>query len=186
MTVHRLFIALRPPPAIRRACLAAMADGPVGWAWQDDDQLHVTLRYIGEVDRPIAEDIAIALGSIHAPPVALQLDGVGLFDHGPRSALFARVAPREPLNALHDKIDRMLVRCGLEPERRTFFPHITVARKRRTAHDPTGWLAVHAGLASAMDSVSHVTLFESRLGRHGATYEPIARYPLDLPGGTPI
>ena len=59
--MHRLFVALRPPPAIRRACLDAMEDGPPGWAWQDDEQLHLTLRYIGEVDRHRAEDVADAL-----------------------------------------------------------------------------------------------------------------------------
>ena len=66
--MHRLFVALRPPPAIRARLLAAMGGVP-GARWQDDDQLHLTLRFIGEVDRPVAEDIAAALGTIHAPPL---------------------------------------------------------------------------------------------------------------------
>ena len=56
--MHRLFVALRPPPSIGQACLSAMEDGPPGWAWQSEEQLHLTLRYIGEVDRPVAEDVA--------------------------------------------------------------------------------------------------------------------------------
>lgn len=177
--MHRLFLALRPPPPIREACLDAMARGPAGWAWQDEEQLHLTLRFIGQVERPVAEELATALGSLHAPAPTIQLAGVGHFDHGPRSVLFARVAPREPLAALHDKLDRLLVRCGLEPERRAFLPHITLARSRGHAEHPDLWIEARAGLASAPVTIDHVTLYESHLGRHGPSYEPIARYPLD-------
>lgn len=176
--MHRLFIALRPPPAIRALCLAAMADGPPGWAWQDEEQLHVTLRFIGEVERPVAEDIALALGSVHAPPVDLALSGVGWFDQGARGALFARAAPVQPLTALHSKLDRAMVRIGLEPERRAYLPHITLARRRAGAVDPAGWLERTAGLASPPERVTSMILFESHLGRHGPTYEAIASYPL--------
>ena len=176
--MHRLFVALRPPPALRQVCLAAMVDGPPGWAWQEDEQLHLTLRYIGEVDRPVAEDVAEALGSIHAAPVMLGLSGVGWFDQRPRGALFARCAPAEPFAALHKKIDRMLVRIGLDPERRAYLPHITLARRRPGAVDPGGWLERNAGLASSGAAVTSLILYESRHGRHGPSYEAIARYPL--------
>lgn len=175
--MHRLFVALRPPLLIRQACLAAMEDGPPGWAWQDAEQLHLTLRYIGEVDRPVAEDVAAALGSIHTPAVELALAGVGWFDHGPRGALFARVAPVDPLATLHIKLDRALVRAGLEPERRAFLPHITLARRRSSAVDPAGWLERNAGLASSAERVSKMILFESHIGRHGSSYEAVASYP---------
>src|SRR6478735_4594781 len=111
--MHRLFVALRPSPAIRQHCLEAMLDGPPGWAWQDDEQLHVTLRYIGEVERPMAEDIAATLSSLRSPPLELGIDGVGWFDQGPRGALFARAVPKEPLAALHRKVDRALTGIGL-------------------------------------------------------------------------
>ena len=67
----RLFVALRPPPAIRDMLADAM-DGVPQARWQDDEQLHLTLRFIGEVDRPVAEDIAAALGQVHAPAPRLQ------------------------------------------------------------------------------------------------------------------
>ena len=85
---------------------------------------------------------------MRAPPVDLALTGVGWFDQGPRGALFARCGPVEPLAALHRKIDRALVRAGLEPERRAYLPHITLARRRSGAVDPAGWLERRAGLAS--------------------------------------
>jgi len=178
LSMHRLFVALRPPAPTRQACRKAMEDGPPGWAWQDEEQLHLTLRYIGEVERPVAEDVAATLGSIHAPAIDFALSGVGWFDHGPRGALFARVAPLDPLAALHAKLDRALLRAGLEPERRAFLPHITLARRRSSAVDPAGWLERNAGLASSAERVSSLILFESHIGRHGSRYEAVASYPL--------
>ena len=176
--MHRLFVALRPPPALRQTCLAAMEDGPPGWAWQHDEQLHLTLRYIGEVERPVAEDLAAALSQVHAAPIEVALNGVGWFDQRPRGALFARCIPAEPLAALHQKIDRALVRIGIDPERRAYLPHITLARRRPGAVDPSGWVERRAGLASSCETATSMILYESQHGRHGSSYEAIARYPL--------
>ena len=176
--MHRLFVALRPPPAIRRTCLQAMDDGPPGWAWQDEEQLHVTLRYIGAVERHVAEDVADALRAIRSGPVDLALTGVGWFDQGRRGALFARCGPAEPLAALHKKLDHVLVRLGLEPERRAFLPHITLARRRSGAVDPAGWLQRRATLATPPELIASIILYESHLSRHGSTYEAVATLPL--------
>ena len=176
--MHRLFVALRPSTAVRRHCLDAIAGGPPGWAWQREDQLHVTLRFIGEVERPLAEDIAAALGSIRASPVELGLHGVGFFDQGPRGVLFARAVPREPIAALHKKVDRALFSTGLEPERRAFLPHITLARRRKSAIEPSAWLEAHAALSAPPEPVDRFILYESHLGHDGAHYEAVAEYPL--------
>lgn len=77
--MHRLFVALRPPNAIRGRLLGAMGGVP-GARWQDDAQLHLTLRYIGEVEPHAAEDVALVLGSVRHAPVELRLDGCGVFD----------------------------------------------------------------------------------------------------------
>ena len=93
----RLFVALRPPPAIRDRLSDAM-DGVPGVRWQDDEQLHLTLRFIGEVDRPVAEDIAAALGQVHAPVPVVRLSGVGTFDRKGRvDTLWAGVSPHDAL-----------------------------------------------------------------------------------------
>ncbi|MCL6740606.1 RNA 2',3'-cyclic phosphodiesterase [Sphingomonas sp. RB56-2] len=176
--MHRLFVALRPPLEIRRHCLAAMAGGPPGWAWQDDAQLHVTLRFIGEVERPVAEDIASALNSVRAPAAKIGLHGVGFFDQGRQGVLFARTIPRDLLEALHKKVDRALTGVGLPPERRAFLPHITLARRRKTGADPAGWLKAHSALSAPAEPVGEFILYESHLGRDGPHYEPIAAYPL--------
>ncbi|HVI99526.1 MAG TPA: RNA 2',3'-cyclic phosphodiesterase [Sphingomonas sp.] len=179
--MHRLFVALRPPRDIRALLIAAMG-GVRAARWQDDEQLHLTLRFIGEVDRPVAEDVAAALGSVHAPPITAAIAGVGRFDRrGRTDAIWAGVAPGDALAALHAKVDRALVRLGLDPERRAYLPHITLARLPRAGgseHEVERFLADHAGLASPPFAFTHLTLFESRLGQEGARYTPVTRWPL--------
>ncbi|MGA1798754.1 RNA 2',3'-cyclic phosphodiesterase [Sphingomonas sp. 4RDLI-65] len=183
----RLFVALRPPPAIRRSLLDIM-EGVPSARWQDDEQLHVTLRFIGEFERPVAEDVAVALGQMVAPVPSVSLAGVGRFEtRGRTDTLWAGVSPHAALTALHRKVDQACIRAGLEPERRAYLPHITVARLARSAgvgFAVDGWLADHAALSSAPFPLPHLVLYQSRLGRDGATYEPVARWALDTGGGT--
>ncbi|MCP3729623.1 RNA 2',3'-cyclic phosphodiesterase [Sphingomonas sp. MG17] len=172
--MHRLFVALRPPREIREHLLAVMGGVP-GARWQDEDQLHLTLRFIGEVDRRTAEDAA----TVHAAPLDLQLAGCGMFDtRGKPNAIWAGVTPREPLAALHRKVDQALVRAGLEPERRAYLPHITLARLAGSAGPADRFLADHAALTSPVFRIQHMTLYESSLGHGGAIYEPVERYAL--------
>ena len=179
--MHRLFVALRPPPAIRARLLATTGDVP-GARWQDDDQLHLTLRFIGAVDRTVAEDIGAALAQVHAAAPTVALAGVGRFEHrGRTDTLWAGVAPHDALAAVHRKVDQACVRAGLEPERRAYLPHLTLARLPRSAGASPAiahWLADHAGLASVPFTLDHLVLFESHLARDGARYEAIARWAL--------
>lgn len=183
----RLFVALRPPLVIREALFDLM-DGVQAARWQDDEQLHLTLRFIGEVERPQAEDIAAALSHIAAPVPQVALTGVGSFGKGNRpDALWAGVAPAAPLAALHAKVERACVMAGLPPERRAYRPHITVARLPRSASgggDVTMWLARHAGLTSEPFTLPHIGLYRSQLGRERASYELVARWPLGTGLGT--
>ena len=179
MSTHRLFVALRPPHAVRTALIAAM-HGVSGARWQDDDQLHLTLRFIGEVDRHRAEDIAAALGALHASAITARIAGVDLFEHkGQPHMIWARVWPAEPLAALHRKVDQLLSRVGVAPDLRAFVPHITLARLNRGSGPVAPFLALHSDLASEAFTFGHVTLYESEMGHGGSRYHPVARYPLE-------
>ena len=176
--MHRLFVAIRPPEPVRDLLIDAMDDS-ADFRWQDDGQLHLTLRFIGEVERPLAEDIAIALGRIRARRFDLRIKGVGRFEARSAGALWAGVDPKEPVAALAAKVERVCVGAGLEPERRTFHPHITLARwKGRRTREAEDFLRSRHGLASDPFEVDDFTLFESRLSRHGAHYEEVESYPL--------
>lgn len=176
--MHRLFIAIRPPEPVLDLLIDTM-EGLPSLRWQDVDQLHLTLRFIGEVDRPLGEDLAAALAALHFERFTIRITGVGRFDHQRRGALWAGVEPRDKLAALAAKVERVCVGIGLPPERRAFHPHITLARWGRGAGnslDP--FLARHAALHSEPFEVDRFILFESRLGREAASYEAIADYPL--------
>jgi 2'-5' RNA ligase len=173
-----LFVAIRPPEPIRDLLIDAMDDS-ADFRWQDDEQLHLTLRFVGEVDRPVASDLADALSRVRAEPLMLRIHGVGRFEQRNSGALWAGVEPKQPLAALAAKVERACVGIGLEPERRAFHPHITLARwKGRRSHEVRRFLERTAALVSEPFSVDSFALFESRLSRHGAHYEQVASYPL--------
>ena len=176
--MHRLFVAIRPPEHIRDLLLDAMDDS-ADFRWQDEEQLHATLRFVGEVDRPIADDLADALGRIRADRLELRISGVGRFAQRNSGALWAGIEPKPPLAALAAKVERVCQSVGLESERRAFHPHITLARwKGRRTREVQSFLERSAGLSSEPFEVDRFILFESRLSRHGAHYEEIASYPL--------
>ena len=176
--MHRLFVAIRPPEFVRLQLLDLM-EGVRGARWADEDQLHLTLRFIGEVGRHMADDVHAALGSVRQPPFEIALNGLGAFDRrGQATVLWAGVAPQEPLKALHKKVDQAVARTGLAPERRAYHPHITLARLGRGADPIQPLLESRGGTVSEPFSVEEFRLYESHLTAAGATHSLVERYPL--------
>ena len=176
--MHRLFVAIRPPEHIRDLLIDAMDDS-ADFRWQDEEQLHLTLRFIGEVERPIANDIADALTRVRSESFEIRIKGAGRFEQRNSGALWAGVVPREPVAALAAKVERICQQAGLEPERRAFHPHITLARWRgRRTREVQDYLERNGGLVSEPFDVDRFILFESRLSRHGAHYEEVGVFPI--------
>ena len=176
--MHRLFVAIRPPEPIRDLLIDAMDDSPA-LRWVGDEQLHLTLRFIGEVERPIANDITVELERVRSPTFSLSVVGVGKFEQRNGGALWAGVQPKAPAAALAAKVERAVQQAGLEPEHRAFMPHITLARwNRRNAEAVDAFLRRNADLRSEPFRIDSFILFESRLSRHGPHYEEIAEFPL--------
>jgi 2'-5' RNA ligase len=175
--MHRLFVAIRPPAAIRTILLGAM-HGVRGVRWQDEDQLHLTLRFIGEVDRHLANDVAAALGAIRHPVFTVALNGIGQFERRGKGALWAGVTPHDSLRALHKKVDQACQRVGTEPDGRAYHPHITLARFGRGSGPIDAFVEEEGGLSSTPFAVDSFGLFESHLKADGAVYSMVARYPL--------
>ena len=120
--MHRLFVGIRPPEDVVDLLIDAMDDG-ADFRWQDEAQLHLTLRFIGEVERPVANDVADALGHVRADRFQLRINSVGRFEQRSSGALWAGVEPREPVAALAAKVERVCQEVGLEPERRVEMGH---------------------------------------------------------------
>tara|TARA_B100001179_G_scaffold227560_2_gene210316 strand:+ start:316 stop:867 length:552 start_codon:yes stop_codon:yes gene_type:complete len=172
----RLFFALRPPVVIRESLLSLM-EQVSGARWQDDDQLHLTLRYIGETDERTAEDIADAASHLAFAPFDISVDGCSYFARkGIPTQLYAVIKPDDRLAALHKKIDRICVQCGIEPERRKFLPHITLARLNRSTGPLSTFLAKHGAVMLGPWRVDDYILYESHLREQGSLYEPLCTY----------
>ena len=136
---HRLFIAIRPPEDVRDRLVDAM-EGIEGARWADEENLHLTLRFVGEVERPQANDLAGALARIAWPRFALRIEGVGHFSRkGSASALWARVPASEPLEGLRQKVEAACEAAGsgqidikhLRPLPRSGRAPSSAARRRR-------------------------------------------------------
>ena len=177
--MHRLFVAIRPPQDVCDLLIDAM-DDHAELRWVGEEQLHLTLRFIGEVERPLANDLTAALGSIRFSAFQLKVNGVGRFDRRSGGALWAGIEPKGPVAALAAKVERACQAAGLEPERRAFHPHITLARwKGRASKAADAFVECTRGLASEPFTVDRFILFESHLSRHGPHYQEVAAYWLD-------
>ncbi len=125
----RLFIAIDTPPAVAASLLHTL---PVhrGVRPVPAAQLHLTLRFLGDQDEDSAARIGKALAAIQAPPLTMQVQGVGRFRGGQGAVLWAGLAHDDRLTALFDAIEAALADIGIARERRRFHPHLTVARCR--------------------------------------------------------
>ena len=178
--MHRLFVAIRPPEDVRDLLIDAMDDSPA-LRWVGDEQLHLTLRFIGEVERPVANDIAAALD-----PRSLA----ALRSARHRRRQIREAERRRPLGgrraegagrALAAKVERALHRSGSSP---------STAHSRRTSPWRAGTAATRKrstpscggtpNLQSEPFQVDRFILFESQLSRHGPHYEEVAAFPLRL------
>jgi 2'-5' RNA ligase len=172
----RLFVAIRPPPAVCEALAGAMG-GIDGARWQDDDQLHLTLAFVGEADRAQADSLIETLTEVESAAFAAEVAGVGHFERkGRPTAVWARVPLDEPLAQLQRRVERACRRAGFDPEKRGYRPHVTLARLPRSAGPIGDWLAQHGTLHTGPWEVDGFTLHESRLRPEGALYSPLVDY----------
>ncbi len=93
--MHRLFVAMRPPEPICDLLIDAM-DDTAHFRWQNEEQLHITLRFIGEVDRPIAEDLAASLERIRSEPFNIRIRGLAASSNATAAPYGPASNPRNP------------------------------------------------------------------------------------------
>jgi 2'-5' RNA ligase len=187
----RLFVAVEIDPSVTRALADFSATlrrtahdlapaARIGWV--RPEQLHVTSRFIGEVDDEKAAAIAGALlQELAVPPFDLVVQGAGAFpERGAPRVLWAGIAAGdEGLAAVETEVSTRLAACGISREDRPYRPHVTLARVR----EPAGLrsAALFERLADQRFGTSHVeaiTLFQSRTSPKGAVYTPLHRTPL--------
>ena len=180
--MFRLFVGLSLPDGVI-ARINIMCSGIPGARWAEPENLHLTLRFIGEVDEPTAEEIDYALRQIEIEALDLTLTGLGTFGkHGKEHTLWIGVAPSPQLVHLQAKVESAIVRSGQPAEERKFTPHVTIARMTRPDLIHLQHFIEGNGLFQAGPfHVDQFTLFESVPGNGGPVYNALTDYPLSLP-----
>ncbi len=175
----RLFVALSLPDEVREH-LGTIADRLPGARWLDEDNYHITLRFIGEVDGGLADDIAHELATLDGRGFELSLSGLGHWGEGHKArALWAKVEKTEPLSRLQQKVENALQRAGCKPERRRFSPHVTLARLKHTPAEALHpFVLRHSLLRVGPFPVEDFVLYRSYLTGEGPIYQAEAIYPL--------
>jgi 2'-5' RNA ligase len=175
----RLFVGLALPDDLRRR-LAGICAGVPGARWVAPENLHITLRFIGEVAEPDAQALHDALGQIRSPGFSLELLGADMFASGRQAkSLWLAVSPVPELFLLQERVEAASQRAGLTAEGRKFKPHVTLARLKDTPPARARNFVAQYGLYRAGPfAIDHFTLFASNLSRHGASYSVLAEYGL--------
>ncbi|ACL56765.1 RNA 2',3'-cyclic phosphodiesterase [Methylobacterium nodulans] len=176
----RLFTGIEIPPEIGEA-LARHRGGLPGARWVEPADYHVTLRFIGDVDGGLAEEIAVALGETRPRgALPLTLDGLASFGGDRPHALYARIVPSPALDELQAEQERLMRRLGLKPDSRRFTPHVTLARLRREATPGAvaHYLALQGGFAPLAFTAARFALYSARDSVGGGPYVVEAAYPL--------
>jgi RNA 2',3'-cyclic 3'-phosphodiesterase len=174
----RLFVGIGFPPELKLR-LSLLYSGVPKARWVDPGNLHLTLRFIGEISEDVAADVDEALARLRARRFVLQLAGTGVFGGDRPRNLWIGVERTPELVALRDKIEQALTRLGLASEPRKFSPHVTLARLNNSPLEQvTEFLAAHAGLRAAPLPVDAFSLIASYPTKAGSIYEDQANYPL--------
>ena len=173
----RLFVGLELSAEIKKS-LEFARGGVEGARWQRDDQLHLTLGFIGEVPMSSVREIERVLADIHFDPFELQLTGVDMFGSVQQpKTLWAGVADEKSLKYLHEKILNALERVGIEGDRRRFKPHVTLARFNRGVEARiSDWLGINGTLKTPVQTVEYFSLFSSAPTSEGPSYIVEARF----------
>lgn len=177
----RLFLAVFPPLAVQIAAHAAgealAAQGGPAVSWVKQDNLHYTLRFLGE----LGEDGARRAGEAgreaasDVGPFDAVIGGLGAFPNTRRARVLwvGMSEGADSLMALAKALDGALQRRGFEREKQRFSPHLTIGRVREPMRDWTAALAAAPPPSPERFRVDRLTLVESKLSPKGSTYTPV-------------
>ncbi len=176
----RLFVAIDMPLAIR-SLLHEMARELQGVRPVPRDQLHLTLKFIGDVEEDRLPSLTKALAAVESPHFPLVLRGVGYFPpRGMPRIVWAGITPRVELSLLHSRVNGILAGVGVAGDSRSFVPHITLARlKSPNHHAVRHFLEKYQNFETDSFLIGNFQLYSSRLTSGGAIHSLEALYALE-------
>ena len=174
----RLFVAIELSDVVKDALLRLQL-GLKGAKWVSRENLHMTIRFIGDVSENDVEDIDAALREVRYKPFPLEFGGLDVFLSGDRvRSLWIGVSVRVDMAYLKERVDGTLFRVGVGPDVRKYVPHVTLARLRGRRQSLSNYFENVDPQTGVAIEVKEITLFSSYLRRKGAIYIPVSRYPL--------
>jgi 2'-5' RNA ligase len=175
----RLFTGIEVPADVAMA-LSLKRGGLSGARWIDTENYHITLRFIGDVDHRVANEVTDMLDRlVDSEAFTIRLDHLGSFGGNTPRALFAGCASNVALLRLQAAQERILQRCGLAPEGRKFVPHVALARLRGVSAEEVARFIALSGRFSPLEfRVGRFVLFSSRDSVGGGPYLVEQSYPL--------
>jgi 2'-5' RNA ligase len=180
----RLFVALEIPSEVRKN-LAALIESLRAVSpqarWERPENLHVTLKFIGEVPEARLSDIRAALASVRSEhPITLDFRGLGFFPNEKHPRVFwAGIEASPNLKTLAANIDGATEKLGIPLEQRPFSPHLTLARFEppRLPEKLRAAIQESAGREFGSLRTTQFQLIESKLKRSGAEYTTVESFP---------
>ncbi|MBS0241873.1 MAG: RNA 2',3'-cyclic phosphodiesterase [Proteobacteria bacterium] len=174
----RLFVGLEIPESLR--VRLGLIGGPLpGARWIEPAHMHITLRFIGDISNPTADELVGFLDQIDAKAFSLSIRDVGAFGGRDPRIIWAGVEDCEPLMQLQRAIERAARSAGLPPETQAFKPHVSLARLKGTRPDAVArFLGSRSRLALEPFHVERFVLFSSRPHVGGGPYVTENVFPL--------
>jgi len=177
----RLFTALELPEAVRLR-LSLIRAPITGAKWVEAENMHITLRFAGDIDERTADDFANRLRDIKAEPLAITLAGVGAFAGREARVLWAGVEGGAALEHLYRANERAARAAGLERDPHAFKPHVTLARARGVRPRLAArFLEENGGLRLPPFVATRFVLMSARPGAGGPPYAIKEAYPFAQP-----
>jgi RNA 2',3'-cyclic 3'-phosphodiesterase len=174
----RLFVGLEVPERVATT-LSGLRWGLPGARWVDPSDYHLTLRFIGDIDRRTAREVENQLAEISHEPIPIAMVGLGVFGGDKPHTIYAGIEPNRALAELQAESERCLRRLGFKPEGRKFTPHVTLARMRSASVlDVADYLAANAPFPNCRFTADSYALFSARETFGGGPYIVEAAYSL--------
>lgn len=175
----RLFTGLEIPYDVQLA-LSLKRGGLTGARWIDPENYHITLRFIGDVDNHVADEVSYELDRLsNSDGFRIKLSHLGAFGGDKPRALYAGAENSEALQRLQGAHERVLRRVGLEPEGRKFVPHVSLARLRGAfAPEVADFIHQQGHFVPLSFMVGRFVLFSSKNSVGGGPYLVEQSYPL--------
>ncbi len=174
----RLFVGLKIPEDIREELLS-LCSGLENVRWVKKENFHITLQFIGEVQKSYLDDLVQSLSEIRFSQFDLTLNGINFFNStGLIRSIWIGIREKENLMRLHSKINISIEKAGISFKRRKFIPHVSIARfTRQPGSRFQDYIEGNALFSSRSFTIKSFTLFESVLKPDGPIYSTNTTFP---------